>query len=117
MSLGRNERWKLVANALDRDPTACIAVGVFGPTVAVLYSGGEPSGSPGAFVGISSRLWLFAAAALRFLAQYAWETEMNGLWLFANEALPLILVAMGGAAVAFRERWIERQDDLQTPGE
>lgn len=35
----RNERVKLLANALDRASTACVTVGVLGPIAAVLYTG------------------------------------------------------------------------------
>ena len=38
MSLVENEQTKLLANALDRASTASLAVGVFGPIAATIYS-------------------------------------------------------------------------------
>src|SRR5687768_12081512 len=71
MSLVRNERWKLLANALDRASTACIAVGVFGPAVAALYDLGGASAMAGGLFGVAaSAFWLVAAVVLHFLAQY-----------------------------------------------
>jgi len=41
---------------------------------------------------------------------------MTGLWLFAYVIMPIVIVAMGGAAVVFLGRWIDKQD-RQVPGE
>jgi len=71
MSLVRNERWKLLANALDRASTACLAVGVFGPAVAFLYNVGGAAGVSGWFLVIGTGFWLVGAAVLHLLAQYA----------------------------------------------
>ena len=71
MSLIRNERLKLLANALDRASTACLAVGVFGPAVAVLYSVQGAAELTGSFLALGSTLWLVGAAVLHLLAQFA----------------------------------------------
>jgi hypothetical protein len=57
-----NERSKLLANALDRASTACLAVGVFGPIAAAYYG---PLGSTPVWVvmvGVAS--WGSAALFL-----------------------------------------------------
>ena len=71
MSLVRNERLKLFANALDRASTACITVGVFGPAVAFLYGLGGASGVASSFLAVGSALWLVGAAMLHLIAQFA----------------------------------------------
>ena len=70
MGLIANERTKLTANALDRASTACLTVGVLGPTVATLYGiGGTSGGSHGIVLAAGSAFWLCAAAALHGLAR------------------------------------------------
>ncbi len=69
-NLIHNERTKLLANGLDRASTACIAVGVFGPAVAVLYDVGGASASAGSLFAVASVFWLGAAVLLHFLARY-----------------------------------------------
>ena len=71
MSLIRNERLKLFASALDRASTAFIAVGVFGPAVAVLYDVGGASVTAGSMFAVASGLWLVAAVLLHLVAQFA----------------------------------------------
>lgn len=68
MSLIKNERAKLLANALDRASTACLTVGVFGPAVAFLYGMGTVHISPVA-LGVGGAVWLTAAVLLHLLAQ------------------------------------------------
>ena len=69
MSLIDNERTKLLANALDRASTACLTVGVFGPSVAVLYDlAGTSSHERAILVAVGSLLWLAAAAFLHRMA-------------------------------------------------
>lgn len=68
MSLIQNERTKLLANALDRASTACLTVGVFGPTVAFLYGAGTLKSSV-IFFGLVSVIWIFIAVALHLLAR------------------------------------------------
>jgi hypothetical protein len=46
MSIVRNERIKLIANALDRASTACIAVGILAPIVTTLVHWGETTSGP-----------------------------------------------------------------------
>lgn len=70
MSLIHNERVKLLANALDRASTACVAVGVIGPAAAFLYGMGAVPVSPLA-LGIGSTVWLGAAAFLHYFARRA----------------------------------------------
>ncbi len=71
MSLIRNERVKLFANALDRASTACLPVGIFSPSVAILYSLGGATASAGSLLAIASLFWLTAAFLLHALAQLA----------------------------------------------
>lgn len=69
MSLVHNERTKLLANALDRASTACLTVGVLGPSAAALYgiSGGASIIVP--LIAIGSLFWLAASAVLHWLAR------------------------------------------------
>ena len=69
MSLIHNERTKLLANALDRASTACLTVGVLGPTAAALYGIGADHASAW-IIGIGSLLWLSAAGVLHWFARY-----------------------------------------------
>lgn len=68
MSLIHNERVKLLANALDRASTACVAVGVIGPAAAFLYGMGAVPVSPLA-LGIGSTVWLGSAVFLHYFAR------------------------------------------------
>jgi hypothetical protein len=70
MSLIRNERTKLLANALDRASTACIVAGLIAPASAISgHSSGAPDLSFGSSVGIV--IWLSAALLLHLLARRA----------------------------------------------
>ncbi|HWU60605.1 MAG TPA: hypothetical protein VN112_01145 [Ensifer sp.] len=70
MSLIRNERTKLLANALDRASTACIVAGLIAPASAIsTRSSIAPDLSFGASVGIV--IWLSAALILHLLARRA----------------------------------------------
>lgn len=69
MSLIENERTKLLANALDRASTACLAVGVFGPTAATLYEIGTAAHTRGILLLSGGAAWLFLAAVLHLLAR------------------------------------------------
>ncbi len=69
MSLVRNERTKLLANALDRASTACFTVGVLGPAVAALYGVGGPGAVPAAVIAFGSLFWLLAAVVLHIIAR------------------------------------------------
>ena len=67
-----NERLKLLANALDRMSTACLAVGVLGPTIGALYGTATVNIGPhGLFLFGGHVLWLCAAAVLHLMAQRA----------------------------------------------
>ena len=67
--LVENERTKLLANALDRASTACLTVGVLGPSVAALYRlGGTTGESHGILVAVGSVLWIVAAVVLHRMA-------------------------------------------------
>jgi hypothetical protein len=61
----RNERTKLLANALDRASTACLTVGVLAPVGAVLYTGSQPNPW---ILGIGLIVWLVVARALHGMA-------------------------------------------------
>jgi hypothetical protein len=61
-----NERTKLAANALDRASTACLAVGILAPLVALFQSLASP---PLAGVAVSFAGWLAAAIMLHFAAR------------------------------------------------
>jgi hypothetical protein len=69
MSLIHNELTKLTANALDRASTACLAVGVFGPAVAVLYGVGGAATVGTWLIALGSLFWLVAAAMLHLAAR------------------------------------------------
>ncbi|GJD94965.1 hypothetical protein [Methylobacterium iners] len=65
-----NERAKLLANALDRASTACLTVGVLGPTAASLYGvGTDLLGTNGILFGLGALLWLSVAASLHAMAR------------------------------------------------
>lgn len=68
MSLIRNERTKLLANALDRASTACIAAGLIAPVVSAMNAG---SGLHLSWLAIgSSGAWILAAVALHLGARH-----------------------------------------------
>ncbi|RLP80627.1 hypothetical protein D9R14_05200 [Xanthobacter tagetidis] len=67
MSLVHNEQTKLTANALDRASTACLTVGVLGPSAAALY--GLGSAAAGGWIGFGALLWLAAAGLLHSMAR------------------------------------------------
>jgi len=70
MSLIRNERTKLLANALDRASTACIVAGLIAPASAIsAHASGTSDLSLGSSVGIV--IWLSAALLLHLLARRA----------------------------------------------
>ncbi|WP_200290673.1 hypothetical protein [Rhodospirillum rubrum] len=69
MTLIENERTKLLANALDRASTACLAVGVFGPTAATLYNLGDITYPRGIILATGGFIWLSAAVTLHLLAR------------------------------------------------
>jgi hypothetical protein len=65
-----NERAKLLANALDRASTACVTVGVLGPTAAALYGLGQVVfGGHGFLFALGAFSWLTAAALLHMMAR------------------------------------------------
>ena len=67
-NLIRNERLKLLANALDRASTAFVTVGVLAPTAAAIYNLGTSNvGVP--FAAGSFAVWLFCAFALHWGAR------------------------------------------------
>lgn len=67
MSLVHNEQTKLTANALDRASTACLTVGVLGPSAAALY--GLAGASAGGWIAFGALLWLAAAGLLHYMAR------------------------------------------------
>ena len=67
MSLIHHERAKLTANALDRSSTACVTVGVLGPTAAALYGVGPRTET--AWIALGAVLWLSVAAMLHCMAR------------------------------------------------
>ncbi|WP_375455906.1 hypothetical protein [uncultured Methylobacterium sp.] len=70
-----NERAKLLANALDRASTACVTVGILGPTAAALYGlGAALPGRDGAFYTGTAIFWLLAALLLHLMARQALGT-------------------------------------------
>lgn len=67
MSLIHNEQTKLLANALDRASTACIAAGLIAPIVAAANGG---NGFILSWVALlSSGTWILAAIALHLGAR------------------------------------------------
>jgi len=58
MSLIRNERIKLAANALNTLSTASVTIGVFAPEAAFLYGLGRPDPVPALLVVLASGAWL-----------------------------------------------------------
>ncbi len=69
MTLIRNERLKLLANALDRVSTACIVAGIIGPLISAT-SNSAPFHPSGVLV-LSSLCWIGAAVVLHFAARHA----------------------------------------------
>ncbi len=67
-SLIRNERTKLLANALDRTSTACIAAGLIGPFVASMNGVGPLHMSWAAI--LSCAVWISAAIVLHIGARH-----------------------------------------------
>ncbi|MFB2567307.1 hypothetical protein [Rhizobium sp. IMFF44] len=68
MTLVHNERTKLLANALDRASTACIAAGLIAPVVSAVNGAAALQVSWIAI--LSSIIWLFAAFTLRMAARH-----------------------------------------------
>jgi len=68
MSLIHNERTKLLANALDRASTACIAVGLIGPAVGIA-SHTAVAPTPNWITLLGTFIWLFTAIALHLFAR------------------------------------------------
>ncbi len=66
MTLIRNERTKLLANALDRVSTACVAVGIFAPFGAAMWDFASTPTWTGVF---SASVWISAAIALHMGAR------------------------------------------------
>jgi hypothetical protein len=70
MSLISNERTKLLANALDRASTACVAVGILAPLSGLPYGTGVfREAIPPFYLLIGSDCWLAGAVALHVLAR------------------------------------------------
>lgn len=67
-NLIHNERVKLTANALDRASTACLTVGILGPTAAALYGIGSAVPVSSGLIATGAALWLAAAMVLHLLA-------------------------------------------------
>ena len=61
-----NERTKLIANALDRASTACLAVGIFAPLAAVVQAE-APRFTPGLLFSLAG--WFAAAIVLHLRAR------------------------------------------------
>ena len=68
MSVVHNEQTKLTANALDRASTACLTVGVLGPSAAALYGLGG-NAAAGHWIVFGALLWLAAASLLHYMAR------------------------------------------------
>lgn len=69
MSLIRNEQTKLLANALDRASTACIAAGLIAPVVAA--ANGAGNGLTFTWVSLlSSGAWILTAVVLHLGARH-----------------------------------------------
>jgi hypothetical protein len=65
----KEEKTKLLAGAIDRASTACLAIGVFAPLAAAFYEV-EPNHRPaGFFLVLGTLIWLVAAIALHMLAR------------------------------------------------
>jgi len=70
VSLVHNERTKLLANALDRASTACVAAGLIAPAVGISnHAAGAPPLTWATALGTT--IWLCAAVALHLLARRA----------------------------------------------
>lgn len=72
MTLVRNERRKLLANALDRASTACFTIGIATPLAGWLYdfSGLRAALDPST-LAIGMAVWLFGAVILHLTARWA----------------------------------------------
>jgi len=66
--LVRNERTKLLANALDRASTACLAVGILAPLSTSLL-GADPTGSTAGGTILSFAGWTLTAVMLHLGAR------------------------------------------------
>jgi hypothetical protein len=66
-NLIRNERLKLLANALDRASTACVTIGFITPLTAIVYASGVTGLSTG-FFAIASASWILLGLGLHLLA-------------------------------------------------
>ena len=70
MTLIRNERTKLLANALDRASTACFTVGIATPVAGFLYNVANFRGTvPPLALAVGLGGWLLIALFLHYLAR------------------------------------------------
>jgi hypothetical protein len=68
LSLIQNERTKLLANALDRASTACLAIGIFGPIAGLSATPTRPSAI---VMGLGLAIWLAMAVIFHAAARFA----------------------------------------------
>ena len=70
---------------------------------------GAAGPSHGVLIALGSIFWLAAAGVRHFMARSVlargvfWTTDMTGLWLYAYVVMPLVVIAMGYAAVRLTE--------------
>jgi hypothetical protein len=69
MARASEEKIKLVANALDRASTACLAVGVIAPLAAAFYNIDPAHRSENLILILGTVIWFTAAVALHWLAR------------------------------------------------
>lgn len=70
MTLIRNERTKLLANALDRASTACFTVGIATPVAGYIYNISKLRDSLPGWVMITGGIgWISACLALHLMAR------------------------------------------------
>ncbi|MBI4922331.1 MAG: hypothetical protein HY834_11320 [Devosia nanyangense] len=66
----RNERLKLLANALDRTSTACFTVGGIVPLATVVFANGTIA-LPFGYFAVAATCWILFGIGLHLLAQEA----------------------------------------------
>jgi hypothetical protein len=75
MSIIHNERLKYVANSFDRASTSCLAVGVFAPIAAALYTSASAQIEVLPFM-VAVTSWILTASILHFSGKHVLRRQL-----------------------------------------
>ena len=116
-NLVRNERTKLLANALDRASTACLAVGILAPLSSSLLGAGPTRSIGGlllSFVGWTATAVVLHLGARRLLGDLVVTTQ----WLIFSTVMPAVVAGIGWLAHEWQlRRELDRETRSKAPAE